>query len=418
MIQNDSVSLDSVIKFTSNGVVYANFVQLKNALISTYKSIYGSDIDLSTGTADGVWIHHLGLILNNLIQSEKNLYSNLNVDTASGVYLDNLCALSNIKRKPATKSYTYLTVTNQLESAQSFPNGITFIDANSTEWIYNNSVDFEAGESKSLLVTCADSGPIEAQAGSINKTISIVNLSVSQPNDAIIGSDAESDEQLRARRAESNGATGNSVVESIIGALREVVGIDDAKVYNNLVSGTAKDGTTLPAHTVYILLRYNDSITITNETIGEIIFNKLTPGVPTVQATGALSYEKNLLGVDSQTSVDYVETLYWKKCTPIHPDVTVTISPILVNNFSTDELNEVGQTLIDYLNSIQIGHNVNEQDFMVEAIFADPQFKGRPTYTVGEINLPSTVTNNADTYFNYSNVNWELSSNNYIITLS
>ena len=125
-----------------------------------------------------------------------------------------------------------------------------------------------------------------------------------------------------------------------------------------------------------------------------------------------------MLGVDSQTSVDYVETLYWKKCTPIHPDITVTISPILVNNFSTDELDEVGQTLIDYLNSIQIGHDVSEQDFMVEAIFADPQFKGRPTYTVSGINLPSTVTNNADTYFNYSNVNWELNSSNYIITLN
>lgn len=406
MIQNDSVSLDEVIKFTNNGVVYANFAQLKNALINDYKSIYGSDIDLSTGTADGVWIHHLGLLLNNLIQSEKNLYSNLNVDTASGVYLDNLCALSNIKRKPATKSYTYLKVTNQLLSSQSFPNGIICVSDDNVEWSYNGAVDFDPDETKALLFTCNESGPIQALAGTINKTIVESNLSIVQENDAIIGSPAESDEQLRARRAQSNGAQGNSIIESLIGALREIVGIDDVKVYNNTASATAKDGTSMLAHSVYLLLRYDPSITIADETIGEIIFNKLTPGIPTV--VGNMSYEKALINIGD---TDETETINWKKCTPVHPAVTVTISPILTNNFSADEMELVGQELIEYLNSIPIGQDVSEQDFTIEAIFADPQFKGRPTYTVSSVSLPAALTTNADTYFNYTTASF---SNNIL----
>jgi hypothetical protein len=98
MLQDREVPIDQFIKITAGGIVIADYDQVQSALVKRYKEIYGSDIDLANTTADGVFVNDLALIINNILQSFKTLYSNLDVNTASGVYLDSLCRLSNITR--------------------------------------------------------------------------------------------------------------------------------------------------------------------------------------------------------------------------------------------------------------------------------------------------------------------------------
>ena len=77
-----------------NSGVYANSIStIHAALIDEYRSIYGSDIDLSTGTADNVFIETMTQLIWNMCQAVVSLYTNMNVNDASGVYLDNLCNL-------------------------------------------------------------------------------------------------------------------------------------------------------------------------------------------------------------------------------------------------------------------------------------------------------------------------------------
>ena len=90
MVQNYEVDITDFIKITSAGVKIADYVQVRAALIKRYRSIYGSDIDVSTASADGIYITNLALIINNILQSVKTMYSNLDVNTANGVYLDHL----------------------------------------------------------------------------------------------------------------------------------------------------------------------------------------------------------------------------------------------------------------------------------------------------------------------------------------
>ena len=66
MLQNYDVDIQNFIKFTSSGVEVASFVQIRDALINKYKDVYGNDIDLSTGTADGVFINNMALMINNI----------------------------------------------------------------------------------------------------------------------------------------------------------------------------------------------------------------------------------------------------------------------------------------------------------------------------------------------------------------
>ena len=71
-----------------------------------------------------------------------------------------------------------------------------------------------------------------------------------QEKDADIGSPEESDTELRARRNQSGGAAGVTVLESLLGALLNVVGIEDVKIYNNNTNAatTSADETTVDAH--------------------------------------------------------------------------------------------------------------------------------------------------------------------------
>ena len=66
MLQNNIVNIDEIIKLTNAGLKIATFTQIRAALIDRYKSIYGSDIDLSTGSADGIFVNDLALIINNI----------------------------------------------------------------------------------------------------------------------------------------------------------------------------------------------------------------------------------------------------------------------------------------------------------------------------------------------------------------
>ena len=137
MLQNRNVSIDEFIKFTAGGPIIADYDQIQTALINKYKEVYGYDIDLANTTADGIFVNNLALIINNILQSFKTLYSNLNINTASGVYLDNLCRLSNVTRKRATQSTADLLISATQDTT--LYNGTIFIDNTGNEWIYNGN---------------------------------------------------------------------------------------------------------------------------------------------------------------------------------------------------------------------------------------------------------------------------------------
>lgn len=253
MLKDRKFEIGNFVRLASAGMEVAEFVDVRDAIIKRYKEVYGSDIDLSTASADGVFINDMALIINNILQIMKSLYSNLNVDTASGVYLDALCRLANVNRMSATKSTASIIVKSLLTTGDpvtfgdvdengNVVNQITFVDKAGTEWVSDASVTLGPGESAEVKVTCTEAGPVDAPAGWINQTMLVMNLSVTQTANAIRGSNEETDTELRQRRAQSSGANGISVLESLVGALLEVTGIDDVSIYNNntLENATAK----------------------------------------------------------------------------------------------------------------------------------------------------------------------------------
>ena len=407
------MEISNFVSFTAGGLQTATFVEVREALIARYKEVYGNDIDLSTGSADGIFVNDLSLIINNILLTMQTLYSNLDVRTATGTYLDTLCALANVSRKPATYSSTYLKVTNTGATTTGVLNDLTFVDKSGIEWTASDPVEIKAGETKSILVTCNEAGAVSAPAGWITQTLELSYLTVVQEKDANIGSEEESDSELRARRNQSSGAAGVTVLESLLGALLNVVGIEDAKIYNNNTTAaiTSADGTTVDAHSVYVVLRKDPAVIIEDSVIGNIIHGKLTPGIHSCDS--AVETKKSYQYISSVEGVEITESeqnVYWKEAVPIAPKITINITPY--SFYSSDEQDNIGNALIKYLNALSLSTAPTANNMIIQTVLADPKFKGNATYAVNSVTF--TQTSNPDTYFNYAKATFSPSTGNTI----
>ena len=406
--------IQEFLQITGNGLEIKDFNEIRAALIQRYKSVYGSDIDLSTASADGIFVNELALIINNILQTMSLMYANLDVDYATGEYLDTLCSLSNITRKPATYSNTSLIVTNVGSSTLSDLVNLQFVDNAGNTWTHIGTETFLPEETKELYVTCDEIGPIEAPPAWITQTLNNLTLSVLQPTQANVGENVESDMSLRSRRLQSNGANGLTVLESLGGALLNISGIRDVYIYNNNTDTitTMQDSTDVDPHSVYIVIRKDSGIEIADSTIGNVIHSKLTPGIHTCETESSATFgtSKHYEYIVSAYGIQIVEStqdIYWKEAIGIAPQTSITFNTL--SYFTPSEFRSIATTLMSYLNSLHISTELDETDILVQTINADPRFKGNPTYTVGTITIDSSITNE-NTFYNYTNYSYTISA--------
>lgn len=413
------MAITNLVQLTAQGMVFPSFADIRSAIIDAYKEAYGSDIDLSTGSADGVFVNNLALMMRNIIQGEQTMYTNLDVETAGGVYLDALCALSNVRRKDATRSNAYLTITNIGNANITIDSSTKFVSADNLTWSPRTSTTIAPAGTASIQVFCDEQGSNEAAPGTINNTVEVLPITISQPLAANVGLDVETDAELRARRNQSNSAAGVTVLQSLVGALLNISGIQDVSVYNNPdgISDTAADGSTILGHSIYVIIRKYLGIDVADEDIAQVIYNKLTPGVDTNASNGtngtAKSYtiQGEMLGVQLTLAN---QDIYWKDASPITASMQIQITP---NSYFTDpsnsdpdlsEYKQICPKIIDWFNAQPIGTNLTENDVAQALMSFDPLKFGKRTFTIGSVTVmasPSAAISsytNPDSYYQYS----------------
>lgn len=404
--------IQNFLQITGNGLEIKEFSEIRAALIQRYKEVYGSDIDLSTASADGIFVNDIALLINNILQTMGLMYANLDVDYATGEYLDTLCALSNITRKQATQSNTSLLVTNIGGSDLTDLVDLQFVDEAGNVWTHSGTESFQVGETKELYVVCNDVGPIEAPAGWITQTFLNTTLAVIQPNSANVGESIESDMSLRSRRLQSNGANGVTVLESLGGALLNISGIRDVYIYNNNsdLTVTMEDSTDVDPHSIYVVIRKDSGVEIDDSTIGNIIHEKLTPGIHTCESLSTSTYGtpmhyEYIVSAYGIQIVESTQDVYWKDAKGIAPQITISITPI--KYFTPSEFESISSSLMEYLNELSISTALDDTDILVQTINSDPHFKGNPTYTVGTITIDSSISNE-NTFYNYTHYHYTI----------
>lgn len=416
------------IQFSNAGLSIASYADIRKTLIEKYKGVYGNDIDLSTGTADGVFVAEIAEMMLKICETVKLAWNNLNAETASGVYLDALCKLSNVRRQPATSSVATITVENGSGSDDiTFDSTSRFLDQSGKEWMMVEStpVTIATAGSATILVKCVETGAIQAPAGWINGTASASGVTITQTLPATIGSNVESDASLRARRASSEGASGSTTLGSLTGSLMNLSGIQDVKIYNNATTNaiTAKDTTSVPAHSIYVILRQDPASVLTDATIGTTIYNKSTPGIPTTQSGKSAERKSYTVASVNGFSANN-QVVHWRKCVPVHPTISITLTNIS-DGFTTELAGELGRKLMNWLNALTIGTNLFQSDVLLQCRMNTNPIRGLYPFTISpDISINSSTTSgysNTDSYYNYTTVtvkkNTSTSSTTYSLVL-
>lgn len=426
--KSTNIDWTELIQFTKNGIYIADYQEIRSAISNRFKEIYGEDIDLATTSADGVYVETLCLLINNIMQSFKYFYSQLDVRTASGPYLDALCALSNVYRKSETNSTCSVSLTLNENATENYvTNSISLADKNGNIWTYSStsSITFEPGVSKSIVVTCEKPGPVKAEVGWIDRLVSNdVTMQIQQDAEANVGSYSESDDELRARRNDSLGATGNTVLETLVGALLSINGIDDVKIYNNSSNEaiTAADGTNILQHDLYVILRKKPNIEIEDSLICQTIYEKLTPGIRTTasNATDGIAktynYVSSILG---QTQLGITQNVHWKQATPVKPLVQIKI--LTLQGYDSSTTNTIASNVINFLNNKKLSSIVTTQELWNVINYSDTPFRGQSTFTIVNnmllINKATSYTLK-DTYFYYQDSDIHVTTESNAITIT
>ena len=420
-----STTLDKLILIDSTGVNVASFVDIKSALIDRYKEIYGSDIDLSTGNADGEYVNELALMINNMLQVIKSLYGNLDVNTASGVYLEALCNLSNVHRKRATHSIANVQLTNNSAvTIQMDAVALTLQDKSGLIWNYAGisqmTLSIAPGASLVIPVKCSEFGPVKAPAGWIDTVIGEANLSVIQSEAASIGTNEETDTELRSRRNRFVSPIGSTVLGALYASLFEIGGIKDVKIYNNPKDSTqaqSTDGTLTLPHSIYVIIRQIAGTTDITDVIADTIYQKLTPGIRTTPSSvNDAAKSKTIIS----SSTIFTETIYWKQAIPINPTIVLKYTEVQGTGYSPQTSKVMANSIIDYINNLSIGNTVDANEILVEMLSSDLREKGLATIQVSYsdiVNGLSNVTTNPDTYYEYSGYDESVEGLVHTITL-
>lgn len=418
-LSNNQYDITQLAVADNNGFNAALFPQIKDAYVKKMQEIYGYDIDVSSASADGQFIMAEALVLNNIYRTLEGIADGLMPASATGKYLDVLASLSGTFRRTETYSTAELYLANT-GTTDVTPDKLVFIDKNGNRWQWLNPIDMngtaqvtlpaKSGDNVTpvaITATCMILGPVAAvgantafatqedynnifaknaqdRGGDIYATVNAGTIAVFQNKTATLGQAEESDAALRARRIRSFGKTGLTVIDALTASLYNINGVIDAWVYASTdTPQTMADGTTVPVHSAYVVLATQKGIDVPDAVIGETIYSGMTPGIPTVAATGATggtakSYE---IPVTSLLST----TVRWKSAAYLTPRVSVTLDYLNgATTLSDEQITAIKKAAVNYFNTIPIESSADPRELAL--LIASADFKtlkyGLPTFTV------------------------------------
>lgn len=426
----DYDKINSLFSYTNGKPNAANMSTIINNLCDFYKSVYGSDIDLTKGNADYQYIYGIALIINNIFSTVDNMYKQIMPDTAVGSFLDVLCSFSNVIRKEATKSTCVVYVKGLREGLYEYKSIIGY-DRGGNEWRYYDSIKVSNTDDPiAIIMSCEVDGDIapmpgdspEDHGGSWDNSIG--DIQTASPADYIlyqidypdVGTYKETDGELRSRRKyELNGKSVN-VLEGLKAELMSISGVDDVYIYDGGYVHNALDKTEVKIAQIYLVIKYKD---VDNKTIGNIIYTKLTPGVSTAKTVDDPNNTNRTYTIEKKFGKENITlNYYWKQCKPIHP--TIVVKYTINKNYNENNVkDDIVKNVKNVTYNTKLGEVLSIGDIMSAVMRADKPVDGVSTFFV----TACTINENAnyvakDAYYEYTDFKFALNPVNNEVTLT
>lgn len=327
--------------FNENGLQTATALELLSDLETQMRAIYGDDVLLDSSTPDGQWLNILvqkGVDVRGLLMQ---LYNSMNPDNAQGSVLDQRCALNNVFRKAGIFTTVTVTVTTDREVTlqgvdDQFNNpeavGYTIQDNEGNRFVLANTSTLSVG-ANSCLFRAENLGQVVVAPHTLTTPVTIVLgvVSVDNAGSGDVGSNEESDADLKIRRRQSVALGSFGYLNGLQAALLQLEGVTDAKVYENYTSSTDANG--IPAHSIWVVMSGGST-----DEIAQTIYAKKCPG------TGMKGAITKTITTPAQTQF----TAQWDNVTNINYSIKFNIKPITAGvTFDMDGIKDYIRQNID-----------------------------------------------------------------------
>lgn len=220
--------------------------------------IYGADINVDSNSPDGQWINIFAVSSEDIQQLCVQIYNSFDPTQAIGTSLDALCQLnsSSLTRKGGIYTQVEVDVVcsssfnlNGLDTSSPF----TVSDANGNLFYLIQSVTVSP-TTNSLDFQSAQIGFVQVLPNTLTIPVTIIAgvTSVNNPSSPYqIGSNQETDSQLRIRRDQSTAIPSQGFNQSLYGGLLQIDGLTQAVIYENTTTITALS--VVPTHSIWVI---------------------------------------------------------------------------------------------------------------------------------------------------------------------
>lgn len=261
----------------SSGMHIPMYNDIRDDLISQMKQIFGSDIYIDNDSQDYQQISIFARKIYDTFCLAQLVYNNRTPITAIGVGLDNISAIANIQRKPATYSKVQLTITG--DPGTVIQNGEATDGTNN--WVIEGVVTIPSNGNITVEAHSAEAGNFTALPNTITTIATPVFgwISVTNNYSAEPGTNIESDASLRGRFAAATRKTSVTVMDGITASLENIPEVTKVRGWENDTGGVSTGSVPanipagLPPHSVTFIVEGGEDIAIANW-----LFNKKTPG--------------------------------------------------------------------------------------------------------------------------------------------
>lgn len=320
---------------TDSGISAPSYSDILTSIQTSYRSIYGADVDLSEDTQDGQWLAVLSSAIDDSNQTAIAVFNSFSPTFARGVQLSSLVKINGLRRLIPTNSTCDVTITGTVGTV--IPSGIV-ADIFNNQWTLPPNTVIPISGAITVTATCQVPGAISASPNTITSIVTIIQgwQTVNNASAAAPGNPIEPDSALRTRQAVSTSLPSLSVLDGIIGALLNLEGVERLAAYDNDTNTTDSNGA--PAHTIYFVIQGGDAVEIATT-----VAQKKTPGTGTYGTTTEVVIDPS--GVP--------DTINFFVLTPVTFSVLVNLKALSGFLSTTETL--VTNALMAYLNGLLIG---------------------------------------------------------------
>lgn len=306
--------------------------QLLEELNDEVKSIFGDNFNVSPESPDGQINGVVSESNANLWELAEESYNAFNPSAATGVTLSNLVQLNGITRLPATSSRVQLSVTGT--AGTTIPAG-SLVSTSDTgdQFSTEVSITLDGAGNGSVFASAVNTGPITALAGTVTEIDTPITgwSTVTNSADAQVGTNEETDVELRSRRERSVARDAQAIIDAIFAAVANVPGVTQTVVLENDTDVVDSNG--LPPHSFQAIV-----VGGVNEDIGDAIWLKKPAGI--------LSFGNTSVQIIDSQGIPH--DISFSRPTEVDIYVEVTLNTFAEYPANGDDL--IKQAIVDYAN--------------------------------------------------------------------